>query len=262
MFITTNRYLGKVSIVTGAGSGIGRAIVERIVAEGGLVVANDLREENLGSVDGLERVVTVVGDIGDPTTSDQLVTSALDVGGGRIDAVFNNAGVVTYQPAVTYSMDDWDLNLRINLTAYFLLSRRAAEVMIPQRSGAILNVSSGAGIHGVPDNVAYVAAKHATVGVTRALAVEWGRYNIRVNALCPGFTESALLAESKRQAPERFLERAQRTPLLRSAQPEEQAAMAVFLNSDESTYTTGLIAVVDGGVHALSAGYKAPQRED
>ena len=256
MFVTPDRYAGKVAITTGGATGIGRAIVERVVAEGGTVVVNDLNEDNLAWAQETDRVLPVVGDIGDPATSDRLVAAALEAG-GRIDAVFNNAGIVTYQPAESYAPEDWDLNIRVNLNAHFQLAQRAGRVMIEQRSGAILNVASGAGLQGIPFNVAYVATKHGVIGITRALAVEWARYGIRVNALCPGFTESPLQRQSREQSPETFEKRQRLTPLHRPGRPEEQAAMAVFLNSDESSYTTGLIAVIDSGNHTLYSGYEA-----
>ena len=252
-------YEDKVAIVTGAGSGIGRGIVERLHEQGAYIVANDLREDRLNDFPSTDRIVKVCGDTSDSETSQRIVTAARKLKSGVIDALFNNAGMITFKPALEYTQSDWDRNIGVNLTAYFLVAQAVGRVMVGQRSGAILNTASTAAGHGVPNNVAYVSAKHGVIGLTRALAIEWACYGVRVNALSPGFTESAMIDEFKAQSPELYGQRVQRIPLGRAGRVDEQAAMALFLNSDEASYTTGMIAVVDGGGHALYSGFQAPR---
>lgn len=251
------RYDGKTAIVTGAGSGIGLAMTERLLAEGAWVIANDLDVSALQARPD-ERLVAVAGDVTDPATGEVLAAAALDVGTGRVDALFNNAGITLFKPAEEYGIEEWDRVIAVNLSACWYVASAVGKVMIGQRRGAILNTASGAGLAGIANGVAYVASKHGVVGLTRALATDWGRFGIRVNALAPGFTMTAMSEVFRQQSPEAYAARASRVPLHRAGEVAEQAAMALFLNSDESSYTSGLIAVVDGGTHALSAGYKPP----
>jgi NAD(P)-dependent dehydrogenase (short-subunit alcohol dehydrogenase family) len=125
----------------------------------------------------------------------------------------------------------------------------------------VINVASMAGLHGIPENAAYVASKHGVVGLTKALVVEWSRYGIRVNCVCPGLTATPMVEALEDQAPLVFSERKKRIPFERLATPEEQAAVILFLSSDEAGYVNGLIANVDAGCHALYAGYVFPDTE-
>jgi NAD(P)-dependent dehydrogenase (short-subunit alcohol dehydrogenase family) len=153
----------------------------------------------------------------------------------------------------------WQRCIDVNLTGYFFLARDAGRVMIDQRSGVILNVASMAGLAGVPENIGYVASKHGVVGLTRSLAVDWARYGIRVNALCPGITETALIRQREAEAPEMFRARKERIPLGRVAQPVEQSRVGLFLLSDDASYVSGLVANVDAGGFALYSGFVAPK---
>ncbi len=188
----TNRFEGKVCIVTGAGSGIGREIVLGLLAEGATVVANDIKEVGLEEFKDAANVHPVAGDTALPETADSLVGKALEVG-GRVDVLVNNAGIGLPGPAEELSNERWQRCIDVNLTGYFFLAKAAGKVMIGQRSGTVLNVSSMAGLAGVPENIGYVASKHGVIGITRSLAVDWARYGIRVNALCPGLTETDLI---------------------------------------------------------------------
>ncbi|GAA1931001.1 glucose 1-dehydrogenase [Microbacterium aoyamense] len=243
------------AIVTGAGAGLGLGMTVRLLDEGAHVVAGDLDTSRLDRLRH-PNLISLPGDVTDPTTADALVSAALDIGTGRIDALFNNAGIALFAPAEELENAQWDRVIAVNLSACWYVASAVGRVMIAQRGGAILNTASGAGLAAVTDGLAYVASKHGVVGLTRSLAVDWGRYGIRVNALAPGFTSTGMTESFREQAPDLYAARASRVPLGgRAGTIDEQVAMALFLNSDEASYTTGLIAVVDGGTHALSAGY-------
>ncbi|QCX26528.1 SDR family oxidoreductase [Nocardioides jishulii] len=258
----TGRYAGKVAVVTGAGSGIGRAITEGLLTEGATVVANDVAPDALAAlgewatrVGSAERLTGVVADVAVPETAATLVEAATAAGHGRLDALFNHAGVGSATPALEIGEEEWSRVMAINVDAVRRLAVAAGRVMVDQGGGAILNTASVAGTHGLPGRLGYVASKHAVVGITRALAVEWGPLGVRVNAICPGLTETGMSQKLKRTNPEYWAAREAVVPLRRSGLPEEQAAMALFLNSDDAAYVSGLVAEVDGGAHALYSGY-------
>jgi NAD(P)-dependent dehydrogenase (short-subunit alcohol dehydrogenase family) len=127
--------------------------------------------------------------------------------------------------------------------------------MIEHQQGKIINISSGAGLAAVHNNLAYVASKHAVIGLTRGLAVEWAKYNIRVNCICPSFTVTPLTKNAQAKEQGFLSKRAQRSPLGRLAVPDDHARAAVYLASDESEYITGIVMPVDGGMSALYSGY-------
>lgn len=252
------RYADKVAIVTGAGAGIGHAITRRLLAEGAFVVANDRDATSLAAlesehIDG--RLVTAHGDVSDPALPQHLVDLALSRGTGRLDALFNHAGVGSATGALDLTEAEWSKVMSINVDSVFRLAQAAGRVMVAQGSGAILNTASIAGTHGLPGRLAYVASKHAVVGITRALAVEWGEHGIRVNALCPGLTETVMSQRLREDHPDYWAARESIVPLRRAGTPEEQAATALFLNSDDAAYVSGLIAEIDGGAHTLHSGY-------
>lgn len=257
----TQRFANKVAIVTGAASGIGREITLGLLHDGAAVVANDLTEAALRALEGDEKLTRRAGDIADPDTAKKLVTVAMREH-GRIDMVVNNAGVAHAGPAERLTDHEWQHSIDVNLTGSYYLAREGGRQMIQQRSGVVLNVASMAGLSGVPENAAYVAAKHGVVGLTRGLATEWARYGIRVNALCPGLTETQIVADLEAQAPEMMAGRRRRIPIGRTARPVEQANVALFLLSDDASYVSGLIANVDAGGFALYSGYALPEASD
>ena len=226
------------------------------VEEGASVVANDINEDVLAGFSDHPNALTVLGDTSLPETAARLVAQALE-SSGRIDLLVNNAGFVRAGLTEETSNEDWQRCIDVNLTGDFYLARDAGRVMIAQRSGVILNVSSMAGLAAVPENVGYVASKHGVIGLTRSLAVDWARYGIRVNALCPGITETALIHRLEAESPDVFKTRKERIPLGRMAQPVEQARVALFLLSDEASYVSGLVADVDAAGSALNSGYVA-----
>ncbi len=150
--------------------------------------------------------------------------------------------------------------MSINLDGTFYWAQAvASRSMIPRRAGTIINIASIGGLVGFPNAASYVASKHAVVGLTKALAVDWGQYNIRVNAVCPGMTWSNLSKADFAKNPNHYADRIPRIPLGQAGQPEEQANAILFLASAEASYVSGLIMNIDGGQVALSSGHNAPR---
>jgi NAD(P)-dependent dehydrogenase (short-subunit alcohol dehydrogenase family) len=255
------RFKNKVVVITGAGSGMGLAAAGLFAAEGATVWINDVRPETADvAVEAVSasggKAFALAGDVSVEEVADTCVRTVVEKS-GRIDVLVNNAGISTIEPAVDYSA--WRRTLAINLDAPFFWSRAAAvQSMIPNRSGAIVNVSSNAGFAAFPGDVGYIASKHGVTGLTKALAVEWAPFNIRVNCLCPGLTETNMIRQMEALDANRFVERRRRIPLGRIGKPEEQAAAMLFLASEEASYVTGLIMNNDGGQMALYSGF-SPQ---
>jgi NAD(P)-dependent dehydrogenase (short-subunit alcohol dehydrogenase family) len=260
------RFQDDVVIVTGSGSGMGRAAARIFADEGATVAVNDLKPEVVDEVVAeLEaaggKAVALAGDISDRTFVED-ATASLVAAHGKIDVLVNNAGIASHGDAETY--DSWDRIIDVDLSGPYHLARAVArQSMIPRRHGAIVNVASLAGLVANPFDVAYIAAKHGLVGLTKALAIEWARYNVRVNCVCPGSTRTGIFAAVEERDPEKFVLRGEKTPLGRWAEPREQATAMAFLASQDASYITGMIMPVDGGQMALSSGWDAvPQLPD
>jgi len=241
---------GKVALVTGASSGLGQAVAIAL-AEAGADVACHARSEgkanetieaitNLGG-----RAVTVAGDMADRTTPSRIVAETIE-NFDRIDILINNAGMIRRSPAVDYSEDDWSTVLDVNLSSVFRLSQAAGREMIKQGSGKIVNIASLLSFQGGITVPAYTASKSGVAGLTKALANEWAKSNVNVNAIAPGYMEtantSALRADETRNR--QILER---IPVGRWGSPEDLVGAAVFLSSEASDYVHGHVLVVDGG---------------
>jgi len=250
-------FTDKVAVITGAGSGIGAATAARLSAKGVRLVLVDVVEDNVealrSNLNAPDRAISVVGDVANPDTADRVAADALDAFGG-VDLLFNNAGVADLVPAEDMTRDAWRRVIDINLNGAFYVAQTVGRIMIERRCGAIVNTASMAGVAGMPDHAAYVASKHAIVGLTKALAVEWAQFGIRVNALCPGLTDTEIVRRATVQAPDVMLARAQRTLFGRLSTADEQAAMVEFLLSDDASYVSGLVANVDGGGLAMYSG--------
>jgi 2-deoxy-D-gluconate 3-dehydrogenase len=165
---------------------------------------------------------------------------------GRIDILVNCAGITRPSPSETYPDEDWAKTLEVNLTAIFRLCKLAAQDMIPRRSGVIVNFASIGAVLGFPNNPAYQASKGGLLQLTRALATDWAKYNIRVNTICPGYTRTAMTEKSYSDEKTKAA-RASRNMLNRWANPEEMVGPVIFLASDAASYVTGSELFVDGG---------------
>lgn len=251
----------KVVVITGAGLGIGRAVSSAFFNSGAMLVLNDIDENALEKAnDDFPGSICVKGDVAEPDTAVAVTKAAKDAH-GRIDILINNAGFSRVCPAQDLPIEEWNRMVAVNLSGQYYMARAIGKQMITQKQGCIINIASMAGLNGVPENVAYVASKHGVVGLTKALVIEWARYGIRVNCVCPGLTKTPLVKSLEQQAPKVFEERKRRIPIGRLSRPEEQASVILFLASDDASYVSGLIANVDSGSHVLYSGYTLPDDE-
>jgi NAD(P)-dependent dehydrogenase (short-subunit alcohol dehydrogenase family) len=245
---------GKVALITGGASGIGRATAILFAREGAAVVVVDRDEAGGRTVaraiarDG-GRALFECADVARAADCQSVVErTAHELGGLHI--LFNNAGIVRRATVLELSEADWDRVMSINVKSVFLLSKYAVPLMRQAGGGSIINTASGWGLVGGPKAVAYCASKGAVVLLTKAMAIDHGGDNIRVNCICPGDTDTPMLHDEAQQLGEpgdRYLAEAARRPLRRVGRPEEIAQAALYLASDASSFVTGTSLVVDGG---------------
>lgn len=244
---------GKIALVTGAGSGIGRASAIAFGASGATTIVSDI-DERAGS----ETVEMIAAKGGNATLVACDVSSADSVARmmeiivsrfGRLDCAHNNAGVESSIANIADATEaDWDRTISINLKGVWLCMRGELALMARQGSGAIVNTSSVGGLTGVPGNAAYSAAKHGVIGLTKSAALEHAAQGIRINAVCPGFTETAMTDRLVAAAPD--LMNSILPPMKRVAKPSEIAGTVVFLCSDSASFLTGQAIAVDGAATA------------
>ena len=244
----------KVAIVTGGGSGIGRATALAFAREGAAVAVADLSIDKARGVATETtaaggRAVALAGDVSKAADCERLVRET-EAALGPLDVLVNNAGIGATGTALTTDEATWDRLMAVNVKGTFLMSLAALAVMVPRRRGALVNAGSFAGVRAVADRAAYVTTKFAVVGLTKAMALDHVKDGVRVNAVCPGTTLTPWIDERLAEAKDRDAALATlvaRQPMGRLGTPEEMAAAYLFLACDESAFTTGTTLVVDGG---------------
>jgi NAD(P)-dependent dehydrogenase (short-subunit alcohol dehydrogenase family) len=247
-----SKFEGKVSVVTGAGSGIGRATALAFAREGASVAVADILEQDN------QETARMIMDLGghalaitcDVARNDD-VRRALDETVktfGRLDFAFNNAGIeYAFKPAAEITEEEWDRIIDIDLRSVFLCMKHEIPLMLKQGGGAIVNTSSGAGVKGFKGGAAYVAAKHGVVGLTKAAALDYAQSNIRINAVCPGIIDTSMMQRFSGGTPEGRQTVIAQEPVGRMGTPDEIAAAVVWLCSDAASFVVGSAMVVDGG---------------
>ena len=243
----------KVAFITGASSGIGRAAANKLAKHGAVVIVTDIDEKQ-----GQETVELIqkdggtakffVLDVGDKAAIKTTMLKAIEEF-GPIKLAVNNAGIGgVLAPVHEVKDEDWDRMMQINLTSVFQCMREEINCMLHHGGGNIVNISSLAGLNGFKGNAPYSVAKHGVIGLTRSAAQEYGTLGIRVNAVCPGFTETAIIHKDMRDFVNKLTK--VRVPMQRIGRPEEVANTIAWLLSEESSYVNGTYVEVDGGMQA------------
>lgn len=245
---------GKTAIITGGAGGIGRAAALLLAGEGAAVSIVDLNQQ--GGVEVVREISANGGcaifERGDVTRADdcQRVVQRTVKEFGGVQVLFNNAGIIRRASVLEISEDDWDRVMAVNVKSVFLMCREVIPIMVKANGGSIINAASGWGLAGGARAAAYCASKGAVVLLTKAMAIDHGGQGIRVNCICPGDTDTAMLRSEARQlgeAEDRFLPESAKRPLGRVGTPEEIAQAVLYLASDASSFVAGTALVVDGG---------------
>jgi 3-oxoacyl-[acyl-carrier protein] reductase len=242
---------GKTALVTGAGRGIGRATAIRLASDGARIAINF--KGNTAAAEETKRAVEaagsqgglIQGDVSVDADAERVVKEALAFGGGRLDILVNNAGITRDNLLVRMSAEEWDAVLDLNLRGAFLITKAAMRPMMKQRAGRIVNVSSIAGVMGNAGQANYSAAKAGLIAFTKTVAREMASRNITANAVAPGFVPTDLTSIVPKDVQDAMLKQ---IPLARFGTAEDVANAIAFLASDEASYITGHVLVVDGGM--------------
>ncbi len=242
---------GKTALVTGAAMGIGKATAQAFAKEGARVVVADLAEAEGQEVaksikDSGSDAIFVKCDVSKRTDVEGMIKVTIDAY-GRLDYAFNNAGVVEFAPTCDLDEEAWDKTISIDLKGVWLCMKYEIPRMIDQGGGAIVNCASVAGFMGTPTLCAYSAAKHGVIGLTKTAALEYIKHGVRINAVCPGATETGF---TERTDPGLLQLMIENQPIGRLGRPEEIAQAVIWLCSDSSSFCTGAALPVDGGVLA------------
>ena len=245
---------GKAALITGGGSGIGRATALLFAREGAAVAVVDLDEPRAVAVarqieDEGRQAIAVHCDVSQANECRRAVQETVTAFGG-LDILFNNAGIIRRASVLEISEEDWDRAMAVNVKSIYLMSKYAIPVMEEAGGGAIVNTGSGWGLTGGRNAVSYCASKGAVVNMTKAMALDHAAQQIRVNCVCPGDTDTGMLRSEAQQlgaSTEAFLVEAADRPLGRIGQPEDIAQAVLYLASEASSFVTGTTLVVDGG---------------
>ncbi len=241
---------GKVALITGAARGIGKAIALKFASEGADVAFSDLNmDDNMKATESELQAIGVkakgyASNAASLADSEQLVTDVVN-DFGRIDILVNNAGITRDNLLMRMQENDWDMVLTVNLKSAFNLTKAVQRIMMKQRVGSIINMSSVVGVNGNAGQSNYAASKAGMIGFTKSIAQELGSRNIRCNAIAPGFIETEMTHKLKEDVREAWI---QTIPLRRSGKPADVADVATFLASDLSSYVSGQVINVCGGM--------------
>lgn len=256
----TSELAGKTALITGAGSGIGRATALLFAREGARVAVCDINAANgQETVNAIQeaggQALLVQADVSQAVDCQRAITQVI-AAWSRLDVLFNNAGVTRRANALQTTEAEWDLVMNVNVKSIFLMSKYAIPFMQKQGGGSIINTGSGWGLTGGKDALSYCASKGAVVNMTKAMAIDHGPQNIRVNTVCPGDTDTPMLRGEARELgleESALVEAGKSRPLQKVGSPLEIAQAVLFLASDRSSFVTGSALVVDGGGLAGSA---------
>jgi len=253
--VAVSRLKNKIALITGAGTGIGRAIALALAREGAEIALVGRREEPLEAVakEAGGSPLVLAADVSRQGEIDRILAETTTRLGG-LNVLVNNAGILHIGTAEQITEEQWDETFGINVRGLWLLSRAVLPYMRKAGGGSIINVASVLGINGARNRASYAPSKGATILLTKCMAIDHGHEKIRVNAICPSFVETDLTAEVMRKAADADAVRRERIsvhPAGRLGQPEDIAGMAVYLASDESAWVTGAALAVDGGYLAV-----------
>ncbi|MSR81674.1 MAG: glucose 1-dehydrogenase [Candidatus Latescibacteria bacterium] len=251
------RLVDTVALVTGAGSGIGRAIAELFAREGAAVVVADLRperaQESAGRIQAAGgKALALAADVSLRDQVDRMAAQA-HAAYGRVDVLVNNAALATGDDILHIEEEEWDLNLRVVLKSVYLCSKALLPGMIERRRGSIVNIASVNGLSGLSEE-AYSAAKAGVINLTQNMAIKYGQHQVRANVICPGTVRTPIWGPILEKDPQIFAKLTKWYPLGRVGEPEDIARAALFLASEEAAWITGTTLTVDGGLMAGSYG--------
>ncbi len=264
------KLVGKVALITGGGTGIGLAVAERFVAEGAKVIITGRRRDVLEEAARrfpADTVAICPGDVSQREDNQRTVEAVLAFA-GRLDILVNNAAFNVQGSITDLSLDDWQSHLNVNLTGPFMLMKASIPLMIATGGGSIINISSLGGLRSIAAKPAYCTTKAGLIMLTQQAALDYGRYNVRCNVVCPGGVETVMTGRTVTGLAKTLNVDEQKAaallsedvPLERMAVPSELSGICLYLASDDASFTTGAVFVIDGGANVVDVGRLAVAR--